>query len=98
MASWIKLLRRMVADPRPISYTYDEAALILRHLGFEPPSKPTGSHRKFRLEIEDPAADTGRRGIIIGLVENGHGPMKAVYVREMVRVLRENGLLPEGVD
>ena len=40
---------------------------------------------------------TRKRGIIIGLVQNGHGTLKPKYVSEMVRTLRESNLLPKGV-
>lgn len=97
MASWIKLLAAMVADPDPRSYTYQDAARILvNHLGFSPPAKSGGSHRKFRREVE--GADGRKRGVIVGLVDSGRGTLKPKYVRTMVQTLRENNLLPDGVD
>lgn len=98
MASWRKLLARMVADPDPRSYTYDEAAGILGQLGFAPPKKKKrgGSHRKFRLEVDDPSAEHGKRGVIIGLVDSGSGTLKPVYIIQMVSTLRANDLLPKG--
>jgi hypothetical protein len=95
MASWRKLLAEMVADPDPRSYTYDEAAGILMHLGFLGPQKPSGSHRKFRLEV---AEGGRRRGVIIALVDKGRGTLKPKYILVMVQTLRENNLLPDGVD
>jgi hypothetical protein len=88
----------MVADRNPRSYSYDEVAGVLVNLGFAPPRKGGGSHRKFRIEVPDPSSPVGRRGVIIGLVEKGHGTLKPKYITEMVRTLRENGLLPEGVE
>ncbi len=98
MPSWQKLLARMVADSDPRSYTYQQAAGILVHLGFSPPAKTTGSHRRFRLEIDDPADETRKRGVIIGLVEKGRGTLKPKYISVMVRTLKENNLLPSDVE
>lgn len=98
MPSWQKLLGRMVADSDPRSYTYQQAAGILVQLGFAPPTKPTGTHRRFRIEIDDPADKTRKRGIIIGLVEKGRGTLKPKYISVMVRTLKENKLLPNDVE
>lgn len=98
MASWRKLLAQMVADPDPRSYTFDEAAKILVNLGFAPPKKPKGSHRKFRIEVSDPDAESGKRGVIVGLVDSGSGTLNPVYITEMVSTLQSNGLLPTGED
>ena len=98
MASWLKLLAQMVADPDPRSYTYAQAAGILVHLGFSPPHKPGGSHRKFRIELQDPKAKGGKRGVTIGLKEAGHGTLPPKYITAMVQTLRENNLLPSGVE
>ena len=95
MASWQKLLGKMVADEDPRSYTYEEAAGILLHLGFAPPTKARGSHRRFRIEIDDPGDTTRKRGIVVGLVEKGRGRLKPRYISEMVRTLKENNLLPD---
>ena len=97
MTRWLKRLLGMVADPRPVSYTYAEAAAVLVGVGFE--LQPhQGSHRKFRKVIDDPKAPGGRRTVIIGLVEKGRGPLKPAYIRTMVRTLQENDLLPDGVE
>ena len=96
MASWRKRLADMVADSDPRSYTYDEAARILVNLGFAPPKKSGGSHRKFRIEIADPGTESGKRGVIVGLVESGSGTLKPVYITHMVSVLQSNNLLPTG--
>ena len=98
MASWRKRLARMVADPDPRSYTYEEASGILEHLGFELAKPTSGSHRKFRRAVADPSAPSGKRGVIVGLVQKGAGTLKPKYVLEMVRTLRENNLLPPGVE
>lgn len=37
------------------------------------------------------------RGVIIGLVDYGSGPVPPEYVKEMVRTLQENDLIPSGV-
>lgn len=95
MASWRKLLSKMVADPDPRSYTYEEAEGILLQLGFDPPPKTGGSHRRFRMEIDDPNDSSRKRGVIIGLVDKGRGKLKPKYISEMVRTLTENNLLPD---
>lgn len=59
--------------------------------------RSAGSHRIWRRQVPDPAADGGFRTIHIGLVESGSGALKAVYVKEAVRVLRANNLLPDEV-
>lgn len=93
MGSWRKLLADMVADPRPRSYTYEQASGVLKHLGFKAAArKEGGSHRQWRLEIDD--AD-GKRTVLIGLVQKGHGPMKRYLIEQMIDVLRANGLLPD---
>ena len=97
MARWLKRLLAMVADPRPVSYSYTEAEALLLRLGFELAPNSGTSHRKFRKTIPDPTSPGGRRTIIIGLVQRP-GPLKPAYVREMVRTLQENNLLPNGVE
>jgi hypothetical protein len=94
MASWRKLLARMVSDPNPRSFTYEEAASVLGNLGFHLAKPGGGSHRKWRRVVE---AAEGKRTVIIGLVEKGSGTLRPEYVKDMVRILRENGLLPDGV-
>lgn len=91
MASWRKLLARMAADPKPVSYTYDEAASVLGQLGFALASKGGSSHRKWRRE------EPGKPTVIIGLVDSGSGEIRKVYILDMIRILRENNLLPDGV-
>lgn len=88
MSRWRKRLAAMAADPNPCSYTYDEASGILERLGFALASKGTGSHRKWRLARE------GQSPVIVGLVDRGSGPMKTVYIVEMMAALRANNLLP----
>jgi hypothetical protein len=92
MASWKKLLQAMIDDPVPRNYTYDDAARILRRLDFEEPSSRSGSHRLWRRRAPD-----GNLAVI-GLVDKGHGPMKPGYIRDMVKTLRERGLLPVSLE
>lgn len=96
MASWEKRLMALAADPRPNNYRYEEVTGLLGRLGFELAGRPAGSHRRWRLVVADPAVEGGKRTITVGLVDNGNGPLKSVYVKEMVRTLRENNLLPSG--
>jgi len=94
MASWRKVLAAMVADSNPRSYTYQQAATVLGHLGFAL-AKPTGgSHRKWRRALDVPR-NAPPRSVIIGLVEKGTGTLKPEYVKDMIRILRENNLLPD---
>lgn len=86
MANWRKRLQHMVDDPKPVNYRYREAASILRRLGFEL-AGGQGSHRLWRLEIPGGS-------VPVSLVDEGHGPMKSVYVKKMIQQLREHGLLP----
>jgi predicted RNA binding protein YcfA (HicA-like mRNA interferase family) len=88
MARWKKLLGGMVNDASPTTYTYDDAVAVLRQLGFELAPHGGGSHRMWRLR--DPAGNT----VVIGLVDRGAGPLKAYLIRDMVRQLRANGLIP----
>jgi len=88
MASWRKLLAEMAAHPKPVNYTYAEAAKVLRNLGFTL-SDSEGSHRVWKKRID------ARTTIRVGLVEAGHGTLKSVYIKEMIRTLRAYGLLEE---
>jgi predicted RNA binding protein YcfA (HicA-like mRNA interferase family) len=98
MGGWRSLLLEMVADTDPRSYTFDDAASVLINLGFFPPRRPSGSHRIFRKEIEDKSSPSGKRAITVGLVDAGKGTLKPIYIREMIKVLRANSLLPEWVE
>jgi len=88
----------MLNDGRPNSYTYSEAAGILDRLGFSLAGSPSGSHRRWRLTVNDPSARGAKRTIVVALVDAGKGPLKSVYIKEMLSVLRANNLLPDGVD
>lgn len=90
MAQWKKTLQRMLEDTDPRNYTYEDAAHVLDRLGFVV-APGEGSHRKWRLRRSDGLV------VVIGLVKKGHGPMKPVYIRDMVKQLRANELLPEGM-
>lgn len=97
MAQWIKLLGAMVADRKPISYTYEDASTVLRQLQFTMAKSGATSHRKWYRELADATAPSGHRTVTIGLNAKGKGPLKPGYIRAMVRTLRENNLLPDGV-
>jgi hypothetical protein len=79
----------MLTDASPTTYTYDQAASILAHLGFELAPHGGGSHRKWRIRTS-----TGNP-VVIGLVDKGSGALKAYLVRDMVQQLQGNGLIPE---
>lgn len=88
MATWKKLLWAMAADTDPRGYSYDDAARILRQLGFVEPSKPDGTHRRWRRKLPNGNL------VVVGLVQKGHGTLKPGYIRDMVRALRDNALIP----
>jgi hypothetical protein len=88
MAGWKKTLARMLADTDPRNYTYQDAAGVLQRLGFELAPYRDGSHRKWRYR--SPVGIV----VIVGLIEKGHGKLKPVYIRDMVKQLRDNALLP----
>lgn len=92
MAKWTKLLQRMLEDTNPGNYRYDEAVRILDKLGFTLAPSGGGSHRTWRREV--------RPGVTarVGLVDKGHGTLKAVYIVEMIKVIREYGLIPADLD
>ena len=92
MARWRKLLARMLNDDRPTTYTYSNAAAILRALRFEVAPSAGGSHRKWRGGLP------GGNVIIIGLVEKGSGSLKPYLIRDMLAQLRSSGLVPEDME
>ena len=97
MGSWRKLLARMVADGQPRSYTYEQGKRVLENLDFVlAPSE--GSHRKFRRVIDDPTSPSGKRTVVVGLKEAGSGKLKPKYITAMIETLRQNNLLPDGVE
>jgi len=87
MPSWKKHLLRMLQSPRGVGFRYDEAAVILRALAFAEDGGAS-SHRKWRRLL--PSGQT----VYIGLCDNGHRELKAVYVKDMLRALREHHLIP----
>lgn len=88
MAAWRRTLQRMLNDTNPVGYRYDEAAAVLRGLGFDLAPSSGGSHRKWWHRT--PGGTTAR----IGLVESGRGTLKPFLVRQMVATLREHNLVP----
>jgi hypothetical protein len=90
MARWKKTLARMLTDTNPRNYSYDDAATILANLGFvEAPNSGT-SHRKWRMALRG-------RTVHVALVA-GHGTLKPGYIRDMVAVLRDGGLVPPDLE
>jgi len=91
MGNATKLLAAMRRTRDPRGFTYDDAATVLRSLGFEPArTKPRGSHRLWRLEVTRPE---GRHSVYVGLVEKGHGSMKPEYIKKMLEILLLNHLI-----
>jgi hypothetical protein len=87
MTGWRKRLARLLADPRPVGYSYDDVAGLLSRLGFVlRPSRGGSSHRKWRLDRPN------RPSVWIGLVE-GHGALPPGYVREVQATLTREGLV-----
>jgi len=82
----------MLTDAKPTGYTYADAASVLRGLGFELAPSSGGSDRKWR------GLAPGGERVYVGLVESGSGRLKAYLIRDMVRMLREANLIPEGLD
>lgn len=80
----------MANNPKPVSYAYDDAASILRATGFVLAKTSGTSHRRWRIK-----APNGQ-SITVALVDAGKGPMKSVYIKEMIRLLSENDLIPPG--
>ena len=86
----------MVADPDPRSYSYEDAAKVLSRLDFALTNpKNAGSHRLWRRVLQD---GNSRRSVYVGLVQKGTGTLRPEYVKQMVRILRENGLLPDTIE
>ena len=97
MPNWKKLLARIVTDRKPVTYTYEQLSnLLVNHLGFTLAKPIDGSHRRFRRRIPNPSQPGTETTVIIGLV--APGVQKPEYVKAMVRTLRANALLPDGVD
>jgi predicted RNA binding protein YcfA (HicA-like mRNA interferase family) len=90
MARWRKLLRRMLTDIDPRNYSYDDAASILRNLGFEEARNAGTSHRKWRKRV---AGST----VVVGLIA-GHGKQKPGYIRDMIAQLRSAELIPSDIE
>jgi hypothetical protein len=78
----------MLTDAAPTGYTYDDAAVVLSHLGFQLAPHGGGSHRMWRLRT------SSGNLVVIGLVDHGAGTMKAYLIRDMVAALRMHGLIP----
>lgn len=90
MARWEKLLTRMRDSVRCVGFTYDDAASVLAGLGFScVETGAGGSHRRWAQ-----LHPSGQR-VIIGLVNHGHGDLKPVYIKQMLRLLKEHELMPQ---
>lgn len=89
MARWRKLLEQMRVSVRCVGFTYQDAVAILTALGFtEVRTNAGGSHRRwYRLRAD------GTR-VIVGLVESGHADIKPVYIKTMLKTLKDEQLLP----
>lgn len=88
MPSWRKRLAQMAADDNPNGYTYEEAATVLAALGFGlRRGGGGGSHRSWRKSV---TRDNQTSSVVIGLVQKGSGTMKAVYIKDMIAILRES--------
>lgn len=88
MATWKKLLAKMLTDSSPTSYTYEEAASVLARLDFALAPPGGGSHRRWRRKLP------GGTVIVIGLVDKGAGTLKAYLIRDMVAQVKGHGLVP----
>lgn len=88
MGNWRKALARIAEDPRPNGYRYHDLVPILEQLGFILATQSGTSHRFWKRKM--PNGSTVR----ILIPTSGSGPVRAVYVKKMVRALREHGLYP----
>lgn len=88
MTQWRKLLVQMVDDHDPRNYSYADAVRVLRGLGFALAPHGSGSHRCWRA-----IAPSGTV-VVVGLVEVGHGSLKPYLIRDMIKQLRTNNLIP----
>lgn len=87
MTGWKRRLASLLADPKPVGYSYADVASLLARLGFVlRRSSGGGSHRKWRLERP------GRPSVWLGLVEV-RGTPPAGYVREVQATLKREGLI-----
>ncbi len=92
LARWQKLLRQMLLDERPVTYTYGDAATVLTALGFEVAPHGGGSHRRWRRRL------ASGNVVIIGLVEKGNGTLKPYLIRDLIAQLRANDLVPADLE
>ena len=79
----------MLSDASPNTYTYDDATLVLKRLGFQLAPHGGGSHRMWRLRT------ASGNTVMVGLVERGTGALKPYLIRDMLAQLRANGLIPD---
>lgn len=86
MSQWEKLLHRMANDQKPIGYSYADATRVLGQLGFTLAAMSAGSHRKWSRK-------TDKSTIVIELVDDGRATMKAYLIRDMIRQLKDNGII-----
>ena len=88
MARWKKVLQAMLHDTNPRNYTYEDAALVLFHgLGFAEPPRSDGSYRRWRRRLPNGTV------VVVGLVNKGHGTLKPGYIRDLVKAVRDHGLV-----
>src|SRR5215213_7036777 len=89
MASWLKLLRAMRNDPRPVNDSYDDFARVVSRLGFTVAPNAGTSHRKWKRTLPDGSS------LIVGAPDKGSGTLKPVYIKELMAVLERHGLFPD---
>jgi len=89
VSNWRKLLREMLVDPKPVNYTYDDCARVLRQLGFVLATRSGTSHRKWRH------AGVGGSATV-GLLDTP-GFLPREYVIDMLEQLKRNNLIPDNV-
>ena len=89
MAAWEEMLEAMCGSAKLTGFSYADAAKVLTGLGFTCPGVGGGSHRTWRRRLPS--------GILLPilLVDKGHGDIKPVYLRKMLRALRANRLIEE---
>jgi hypothetical protein len=92
MSKWRKLLSRMVKDRNPRNYSYADAVRVMHGLDFTLAPHGAGSHRCWRGTALSGAV------VVIGLVDQGHGSLKPYLIRDMIRQLEANGMIPADLE
>lgn len=72
---------RAILGGKATGYRYADVAILLDKADFEPPKKPSGTHRTWRHP-------SGHR---VPIVDNGHGELLPVYIKRAARMILSVG-------